>query len=544
MYKKLLSISFLVLSLSAIQLCLCSDPYGGGTEDVNTKVTGRVFNPDNTPTFCAQVMLIPADYDPMRDTHSAILTDTTTETGEYHFTIRKSGFYTVQIVQITARTRAIISQVAVGSNTTVFPAAVLSKPGILKVLLPDNIDKTNGYVYIPGTTISAKLSGTGWFALIDSVPAGSLPAVNYSDPDSIPRTIRYAVSVTPAETTIVAMPEWKYAARLFLNTTSSGAGVDGYVCKFPVLVRLNKGKFPFSQAMTNGRDIRFTKENGLQLAYEIEHWDAATGQAAIWVKSDTVFGNDSTQCFIMYWGNPNAPDSSNSAAVFDTVSGFAGVWHLGQPEGIKVPDATVNGINGSATATITVPGVIGMAQTFNGTSSLIQISGPASDRLNFPDTGTYSVSAWVNSNVLDSMFHGIVYKSNFQYGLQIRPENKWEFLTYLDDKTGWAITDSVAIAGSWHAVAGVRNRNKQYFYVDGTCVDSSISDVLALPPEQLAREYSKPLEIGHCPDGSRYVDRYFNGIIDEVRISRVALGMDWMKLCYMNQKQQDALVKW
>jgi hypothetical protein len=35
---------------------------------------------------------------------------------------------------------------------------------------------------------------------------------------------------------------------------------------------------------------------------------------------------------------------------------------------------------------------------------------------------------------------------------------------------------------------------------------------------------------------------FFKGMIDEIRISNVAYGPDWIKLCYMNQKAQDALV--
>jgi hypothetical protein len=34
----------------------------------------------------------------------------------------------------------------------------------------------------------------------------------------------------------------------------------------------------------------------------------------------------------------------------------------------------------------------------------------------------------------------------------------------------------------------------------------------------------------------------FTGRIDEVRVSTTVLSADWMKLCYMNQKAQDALV--
>lgn len=38
------------------------------------------------------------------------------------------------------------------------------------------------------------------------------------------------------------------------------------------------------------------------------------------------------------------------------------------------------------------------------------------------------------------------------------------------------------------------------------------------------------------------LSRNFFGTIDEVRVCRVARSADWIKLCCMNQKEQDALV--
>jgi hypothetical protein len=336
---------------------------------------------------------------------------------------------------------------------------------------------------------------------------------------------------------------WKYSKKFLLNTTASGANVAVTVTDFPVLIRLTSGTIDFSQARADGGDLRFIKEVGTPLPYEIERWDPVTGLAEVWVRVDTIYGNDIAHSFVMYWGNANAAPQSDPAAVFDTAAGFAGVWHLGQPAGAMVPDATANGINGAAMATATVSGAIGAAQSFDGKSSLIQAFGPASDKVNFPDTGTYSVSAWVRTNALDTLCQAIVFKSNAQYGLQIIPEKEWEFNTYIE-KTRWEGTRSPASAGSWHAIAGVRNGTRQYLYVDGVCVDSSITNTITFAPENGPRAYDKPLEIGHCPDGGRNPDRFFSGIIDEVRISKIALSADWMKLCHMNQKEQDALVKW
>jgi hypothetical protein len=528
-------------AFAALFALRCADLSGGGSEAGNARVIGRVMNVQGSPAGNVMVTVLSSDYDPVKKTaHPDSVFDTTGTDGRYGFTVQKGRTYTIQAVHMTLRTRALIAGIAVGDTDITAPQCTLNAPGAIKVRLPDSSDKTLGYLFVPGTAVLTFLNNAAGFVVLDSVPGGIIPAVSYSS-ISIPASavIRYDVPVIPGDTAVVYNPSWKYARRLFLNTTTGGANVSDDVYDFPVLVRLTAGNFTFAEAKADGTDIMFTKSDNTFFPFEIERWDAASQQAEIWVKVDTVFGNNDRQNIVMYWGNQGAADSSKPAAVFDTAAGFAGVWHLGQPAGAIVTDATSNGINGTATATATVSGSIGMAQSFNGTSSLIQTSASASDKVNFPDTGTYTVSAWVKANALDSLFHGIVFKSNFQFGLQMRPKNKWEFLTYID-KSRWEMSRSPASDNLWHALAGVRNGSKQYLYVDGICVDSSIVNVAS----NIARAYDQPLQIGHCPDGGNDPDRYFNGSIDEVRISKVAYGADWIKLCHMNQKGQDALVKW
>ena len=107
-----------------------------------------------------------------------------------------------------------------------------------------------------------------------------------------------------------------------------------------MLVRLNKNYFDFSQAKPRGEDIRFSA-NGKPLAYQIERWDAAGGNAAVWVRIPTIKGNDQ-QAIKMHWGNDKVPGESNGERVFLTTEGFAGVWHLGD----NLEDATSNNLDG------------------------------------------------------------------------------------------------------------------------------------------------------------------------------------------------------
>jgi hypothetical protein len=328
-----------------------------------------------------------------------------------------------------------------------------------------------------------------------------------------------------------------HARKLRLNTTAAGAAVAGNVLDFPVLVRLNTGNFNFSQAQSDGGDIRFSKPDGSFLPLEIERFDAQNGIAEIWVRIDTVYGNDSTQGFVMSWGtspNPLGPADHN---VFDTAKGFAGVWHMAGAPTDAVLDATLDHYDGVPTNLVAgASGEIGQCQRFNGTSSFVTMPGTAASKLNFPEQGIYSVSAWVNTAMLDGQFHTFASKGDNQYNLQIRSQsNEWQFSECMVT-TGYTVVRSPASAGSWNLITGVRNGDRQYLYVNGVCTDSIIETTIG----GTARSTASDFILGKMPESATY---FFNGLIDEVRVSSIALSADWIKLCYMNQKAVDALVE-
>ena len=85
---------------------------------------------------------------------------------------------------------------------------------------------------------------------------------------------------------------------------------------FPLLVRLDKDWFDFSQAQPGGADIRFFTAEGKPLPYQIELWDAAEGTAAIWVRIPEIRGN-ARQEIKMHWGNP-VPQTLPTARRYST----------------------------------------------------------------------------------------------------------------------------------------------------------------------------------------------------------------------------------
>ena len=98
--------------------------------------------------------------------------------------------------------------------------------------------------------------------------------------------------------------DWSFSQTITVNTSSTGANVAGNVTNFPMLVRLNPSNFGgFAATLANGADIRFANSKGIHLPYQIERWvPGSLDTAEIWVLLDTVFGNNATQAFTMYWG--------------------------------------------------------------------------------------------------------------------------------------------------------------------------------------------------------------------------------------------------
>jgi hypothetical protein len=477
-------------------------------------------------------------------------TSYTDTTGLFAFKVPVRGVYNVEAVQYSSGFRALIQNVQVSSDANTVPVGILQKPGKIIVNLPEYADPVQGYVFIPGTLHAAFLNGSGVHAVLDSVPAGTIQDVSYSALNSaIAKIIRFNVRVPSGDSVVIANPDWQYAERLFLNTTPSGANVPGNVPHFPVLIRLTNNNFDFSQTEPGGADIRFAKQDNAPLSYEIERWNSAGGLAEIWVKVDTVYGNVNTQFITMYWG-ASAGTASNSAAVFDTASGFQGVWHLGQ----SAKDATINHYDGTLSDTVPVPspGIIGTAYQFDGVSNAIMMNGTANSTMNFPQDGHYTLSAWVYADTLDYSVQAdtsykndmtIVSKDNCQYALKTTLTN-WQFFEFRAN-AGWEYSNAPAVKRSWKYVAGVRDGTRQYVYVDGICIVDSVSNLqLLLSPRSTAAD----LAIGKMPGKRHPTDlfdantNFFHGIIDEVRISSVPLTPDWIKLCFMNQKADDALV--
>jgi hypothetical protein len=339
-----------------------------------------------------------------------------------------------------------------------------------------------------------------------------------------------------------------YAKKLRLNTTATGANVTGNVIGFPVLIRLNSGNFDFSLAQKDGGDIRFSKPNGFSLPFEIERFDAQNGIAEIWVRIDTVFGNDSAHAIGMSWGLPAKPLNPPDHNVFDTAKGFAGVWHLNETNGTTMYDATIfsrNGTKPTNTTPLPVQGIIGGAQNFSGTTDWINLG---ANRSFVNNVSQVTMSAWIR---LDSI--GVAGIAGFSVSdggrpgvtraaMEVGPNGELVSLARAPDAqvTGQKKTSSMAMAkNADYYVATVIwfNLSRMDLYINGVLVTGT--GTIAFNQQVTDNINSVSSVIGSGEAGPVMT---IKGLIDEVEVARTARNADWLKLCYMNQKAVDALV--
>lgn len=545
----LLMVQYIVW-LAVPVILLCTDPapvsQGGGGSEV--EVVGMVFSADNTPAYKTQIKLIPLAYDAF--TGGAIgdsLIDTSDASGLYQFRNVAPGSYNVQAVGLTTRTRMLITNVDVTGDTTHIQDGVLKQPGTVRLLSGTSMGA--GYITIPGTDIAIAVKENSEEIIIDSVPSGELPDIQVVTASAAVLTLTDVV-VVPGDTTTIVNPRWTGHKQIVFNTTASGADVKDKVTEFPVLIRLNSLNFDFSKALGKGDDIRFTSFSGKPLIHEIEMWDSVRQQASIWVKIDTVYGNNDQQFIDMYWGNPQAVITSNSSNVFDTAAGFQGVWHLAATSENRIPDATAHNFVGLSPDTArpeNADGLIGYCQKFDGVDDFITMPNTAAGVLNFPENGDFTISAWVKTDTLDGVAQLVVAKGYNQYFLRLTyfPTGAplWEFTEFKNDDS-WQTCTTTTKSGNWMLLSGVRNGTKQTLYLNGVAVDSTPDTYKG---NDLKRGTSSDISIGKLlqlidlPNETQGYC-YFKGSIDEVRIDNRARSAAWVKLCYMNQQTDDKLV--
>lgn len=296
--------------------------------------------------------------------------------------------------------------------------------------------------------------------------------------------------------------------RSSMDICLSGYRGTSTLADFPILITLDPATitgFRYIDCASQGTDLRFTDAgNTVVLSHEIETWNS-NGISRVWVRVPSMVSNQVIRAF---WRNAEA-GAPGSATVWD--AGFRGVWHLSD----TLNDATTNANNGVSTGSVATNGVISGGRFFGG-SAFIDCGNNAS--LNFTNN-QLTLSAWIKPNAISG--NAIISKA---YGAtHPSPYYSWVLYTVSSglhcriDAT--SATKGTLSLGPWQHTTAVYNGSLVTLFIDGQSVGSfAKSGNLQLTPRNV--------RIGGRD--TSVLGEFFNGALDEVRVSSVARSADWV----------------
>lgn len=341
---------------------------------------------------------------------------------------------------------------------------------------------------------------------------------------------------TSTQTVVVSSPSYgNYAFEdpVTLNTTS--LGISSNLTNFPALLSIQDNNLIISGTCTdkvyypNGPDYDFAfvdPTTGNEMYYQVVSYNQTTGTLLVWVQIPTLT-HSANQNIEFFYGS-SSPGTTHNTAFYENTwaSDYKGVFHFDESSYTgSVTDATSNGHTGttsSMTSSNLVTGKIGTAYSFNGSSSKISFGA-----INI--TGSFTLSAWIKLSAINidqkvMTNQGAAGSSTGGYKLGVFSNNEPESESGTAINRGSSPTPPALATGSWHYVQTVFNGSSLSTYVDGSQYEIYTTTT--------APSSTNPFYIGVGEGGNQY---YFNGTIDEARVSNTAKSSDWIKAEYVNQ---------
>lgn len=322
---------------------------------------------------------------------------------------------------------------------------------------------------------------------------------------------------------VACTTSWGARRKITMNNLPSNENL----ADFPLLVKVNSSRIDYAKTQGSGQDIRFVDPSNptVALPHQIEKWDEA-GDSYVWVKVPQIEAASSNDYLWMYYDNASASDGQDASNVWD--SNFRAVWHSNETSGTTSPDSTSNTntlTKVSATSPNPITGQINGAQDYNGSSSF----NTANDSNSLDITGAITMSAWVKADTLGGAgaYNTIAVKettlNNANYFLQAtnsRISFGWYSGGYIENLSNGALS-----TGTWYHIAATFEESTDIvrIYINGNLdTISAQSTTLAANVQSLYM-------------GKSLAGEYWDGIIDEVRLSSNIRSQSWIKAEYDNQ---------
>jgi len=375
------------------------------------------------------------------------------------------------------------------------------------------------------TTIGTATLGQGSGTLVTSAltPGYHSITAEYGGDGSNGTSTSTAVSQFVAMATSDA--DWVYRKKITVANTN----VTADLTDFPLLVKFSGDADIAAGTQSTGNDIRFATATGVLLPYEREdyHERSSSGAGLFWVKVPKIkangTGNGSGATIYLYYGSGSAVDGQTRTSVWDT--NFKGVWHLSGAT-LHATDSTSNGNNGTNNAVTATAGQVDGGGNFNGSSN-VDMGTKLPDLLS-----SLTISTWVKPGATQVAYADIWgnHQDNSR-GLVLQQNNTTtnQFgFGYGDATTFKGLAGSYSLSANvWQYVVIVKDPSLCYMYVNG--VEQTALRGACTTDVAPATTMNFNLGRGYAGGG-----RYFNGQLDEARVSASARSASWIKFEYYN----------
>lgn len=445
------------------------------------------------------------------------------------FKVNNSGLPTGLIV--TSGTNQVVTAFSTDASLGRVAKIQSSSAGV-----PAIIAKSGSFVCVEYMSIKDIIVSPAVFYAANSIDVSGNSGWTFSQcpsPNETPRT-----SGGPANVKISSSPAaggmpgwygsaWGYRRPIVIDRTR--VATTSALTNFPVVISVidpdlrstgNGGKV----ASTTGGDLVFTSSDGTTLLdFEIEKYASTTGELVAWVRVPSLSGVTDTTLY-MYLGNAAATNLQNPTGVWD--SNYSLVYHVKDSSPSLVGDSTTNANTLTNTNATTASGEIDGAVSVNGTDAYLSANATPITAVN-----NWTMEAWINPGVL-GVLGMAVYNGNdsggYGFGIGSGSGSAGSKLQVLFGSIAWVDGGyTFSTANKWYHVVVMRESGTTKFYVDGEQTSNTSSSV----PGTVASRFS----IGMQFNMSNVPTRFFNGRVDEVRVSNVVRGSDWIKTSYNNQ---------
>jgi len=320
---------------------------------------------------------------------------------------------------------------------------------------------------------------------------------------------------------------WSYRKLIAINSSQ----ILSDLTNFPVLVYESSDPdlADDSKCQNDGDDITFIlySDNTTQLNHEIELFNGTTGELVAWVNVTSLSSSVDTMIW-MYYGNSTCSSQENPTGAWD--NNYLGVWHLNETGTGDRSDSTSNNNNGTTSGyegDEATTGKIGGADDFDGTDDHIN----STNNIGISGNSVRTITFWANPD--DTTRSGMVGwgdDGNSQhYEAAIRNNNY--FLWGWGGGNDWD-TGVVPQTGVWSHHAITHDGTTSRWYVNGTELGAGFTD-----PRSTT---DTPLNIAYENDVG--AESFFEGFIDEVRISNIVRNNSWINTSYNTMNNTDTFL--